>query len=70
MASAEPHNCVGAPDVCALGILLVAGSLVPWLLNGEHGPIMLGYAELVPVFGMILCVVGRLVIMQQWPRLT
>ena len=45
------------------GILLMAGSLVPWLLNGEHGPIVLGYAELVPVFGMVLCVVGRLVIM-------
>ena len=43
---------------------------MPWLLNGEHGPIVLGYAELVPVFGMVLCVVGRLVIMQQWPRLT
>ncbi len=41
-----------------VGVLLMGGSLVPSLLNGQRWPIVLGDAELIPVFGMIPFVVA------------
>jgi hypothetical protein len=48
----------------------MVGSLVPSLLNGQHGPIVLGDAEVLPVFGMILFVLGLLVVIQEWSGLS
>ncbi len=53
-----------------VGVLLMGGSLVPSLLNGQRWPIVLGDAELIPVFGMILFVVGLLVVIQEWSGLS
>ena len=53
-----------------VGAFLMVGSLVPSLLNGQHGPIVLGDAEVLPVFGMILFVLGLLVVIQEWSGLS
>ena len=53
-----------------LGVMLMIGSLLPPIANGQRAPFVLGDAELVPVFGLILFVLGLLVIMQEWSGLS
>lgn len=55
-----------------LGVLLMIGSIVPSLVHGQNGGsgIVLGDAEVVTVFGMVIFVMGVLVLFQEWMGLT
>lgn len=55
-----------------VGALLMVGSLLPSFLNGQggRGGIVLNDAEVIPVFGAVILVLGLLVIIQEWSGLT
>ena len=58
--------------VTIVGVLMMIGSIVPAMANaqGFRTGIVLGDAEVVPVFGMVLFVMGILVLLQEWTGLT
>jgi predicted anti-sigma-YlaC factor YlaD len=48
-----------------VGLLVIFGSIVISLVNGRLGPLVLNDAELVPVLGLVLTIVGLLVVLQE-----
>ena len=53
------------------GLFLVVASLIPSFLDrGVRLGIVLGDAEVVPVTGMVVFVLGALVLLQEWSGLT
>ena len=54
-----------------VGLLLMVGSIIPSLLaHGSGAPIVLGDAEVIPVTGMVILVLGFLVLLQEWSGLS
>jgi hypothetical protein len=49
----------------------MVGSIIPSLLaHGSGAPIVLGDAEVIPVTGMVILVLGFLVLLQEWSGLS
>ena len=48
-----------------VGLLVIFGSIVISLVNVRLGPLVLNDAELVPVLGLVLTIVGLLVVLQE-----
>jgi hypothetical protein len=54
-----------------VGALIMVASIIPSLLKGQHiGLIVLGDAEVIPVFEMVLLVLGLLIVIQGWSGLS
>jgi hypothetical protein len=54
-----------------VGTLIMVASITPSLLKGQHIVlIVLGDAEVIPVFGMVLLVLGLLIVIQDWSGLS
>jgi hypothetical protein len=52
------------------GLFLMVASIVPSMAAHPGAPVVLGDAEVVPVFGMVMFVIGLLVLLQEWSGLT
>ena len=52
------------------GLFLMVASIVPSMAAHPGAPVVLGDAEVVPVFGMVMFVMGLLVLLQEWSGLS
>ena len=48
----------------------MVASIVPSMAAHPGAPVVLGDAEVVPVFGMVMFVMGLLVLLQEWSGLS